>query len=257
MEEKLARIIGHLQFDGWVANKKYARTFFYGNSNLDLINEFVQDIKTVFGLSSFLKKDRDNMYRVYFHSAKIVRELNRITKYHSYTWSVPDFVLNGSETIKIGYLQAFFDDEGHVSKTHIGANYIVIRGTSMNEQGILGIRDLLLSIDIESNVRKFKSGDTSFSPDKPKYVLTITNFQNVLKFYNKITLASKTKQAKIGEFIKNHGKNVMQTQDKIQEVLDLKKYNGYGARRISKITNVPKGTVSHWLRGDRRVKNKV
>ncbi len=78
MKGKIARIIGHLQFDGWVANKKHARVFFYGNSNKDLIHEFVKDVRDVFDLNPTIKKD-GKIWRVCCHSASVVRELNRIS----------------------------------------------------------------------------------------------------------------------------------------------------------------------------------
>ena len=179
MQEKLARIIGHLQFDGWVANKKNARSFFYGNSNIELINEFIKDVKAVFNLESNIVKERSGaLFRVYFHSVKIVHELNKITKFHSYTWFVPEFIINGNEEIKV-------------------YNYIVVRGVSMNHAGIEGIREILRSLDIESNVRKFQNGRTAFSSND-KYVLTITIFDNIRKFHGKIKLTSKKERYHIG-----------------------------------------------------------
>ena len=221
-EELLARIIGHLQFDGAVPKNRHARTLFYGNSNKDLIDEFVSDIMDVFGLRSSITLD-DKLYRVYCYSTKIVRKLNEITNYHSYTWFVPDFILNGSEKIKIFYLQAFFDDEDYISATHKGYVYIVIRGVSVNLNGINSIKILLDSLGIESNVRKFQSGKTSFSKTGFQYVLTITNFNNVSKFAKMIKLTSKKKQSRIDNFIKNHGQNVMRSESEIQKVLEMKK----------------------------------
>ncbi len=249
MEEILARIVGHLQFDGWVANKKNARVFNYSNCNIVLINEFINDVKLVFNLRPFVYTE-GKFCRAFFYSAKIVRELNQLALYHSHIWHVPDFVANGTEKTKILYLQSFFDDEGYASRTHKKCNYLVVRGVSVNLEGLKGIQELLHSIGIESNLKEYSNGKTAFSLNN-KCLISITNFNNIQKFHEKIKLSSKEKQSQIDNFIKYHGKNVMQPNFKIQKVLELKS-NGYGARRISRMLNIPKSTVAHWLRGDRR-----
>lgn len=118
-----ARIIAHLMFDGTLFESKYHYTFRYINSSKELINQFIQDANTTYGLtppSSFEKIQGKNIdtFKVTFLAKEAYLDLLKYSPSYStskYKTSIPLEIMTGNKQIKIEFLRAFWEDEGSIS----------------------------------------------------------------------------------------------------------------------------------------------
>jgi hypothetical protein len=120
----LARIHAHICGDGYLSVKqekdiygpwaKYRRNSIrkkyivgYCNNNQELLKEFQQDVFNVFGLKG--QKIEKNEIRV--SSKRLWEFLKEMGASDSYSWSIPESIINGSKEIQKNWIRAFFDDE--------------------------------------------------------------------------------------------------------------------------------------------------
>jgi len=114
------RIIGHLLFDGTVYNKNYNYIARYINSSRNLIEQFIRDMKEVYGISPTDLEEHSSYSKVTFKSKYLYVDLMNYFK--SYSTSnlsimVPNSIINSNRNIKLEFLKAFFEDEGSISAT--------------------------------------------------------------------------------------------------------------------------------------------
>lgn len=116
------RIIGHILFDGMLTkSKEYNRIARYVNSSKNLINQFIGDVKKVYGLkpTSIETEEGINLptYKVSFSSKLMYQDLLNYLPSYSTTKdiSLPSIILYSDKESKIEFLRTFFDDEGSIS----------------------------------------------------------------------------------------------------------------------------------------------
>lgn len=117
----LARILGHLFFDGSVAftNGKYMLS--YCNSSIELINEFILKVHTLFSLKpakiSKFKGVNLDWYQSTFYSKKAFYFVKRFSSSFSTSKNigVPVEIMTADDSLKESFLLAFWADEGCIN----------------------------------------------------------------------------------------------------------------------------------------------
>jgi len=242
----LGEIIGHLQFDGSVETGKNSRGFYFYSKDFEHVRRFKELINKYFKCGSCIKK-RGSKFIVSGYSAQIVKWLNNSFEFKSNTWKVPNFVINGSDKVKCSYLRSFFDDDGGLSRTNSNGNYVLIRGTSVNKGGILNLQGLLMSLDVSSKIMKRSAA--GFNKDGVYYRIQINGFENLQKFNKKIGFSLSRKQRLLDNYLcSNHN----YPEEIIKKILETRKEMCIGSRKLSKMFNIHRGTIQHWIDGSRR-----
>ena len=148
---RLARIHAHLCGDGMICTYKSSEPdhrnradIVYFNSNPQLINEFREDMRALFGVQMTWIPKR---IRVGVKSLRIARYLLTLSQYHSRRWSIPPLFLDASRRVKIAWTTAFANDEGYVPRDRSW-----IRIKSVNHTGLMQVRSMLDSLQIDSRI---------------------------------------------------------------------------------------------------------
>ena len=121
LSSRKVRIIGHILFDGTMYNSKYHYFVRYINSSKKLIEQFIEDLKTVYGLTpSALESKKDSKlicYAVTFKSKLLYEDLEKyFGSYSSKSVSpIPKIIMDSSKKMKIEFLRSFWEDEGSIS----------------------------------------------------------------------------------------------------------------------------------------------
>ena len=157
----LAKLYGYIYGDGGVYirkdNSQYQLTF--TNTNMALMEDFVKCYANVFGykLKVYVPTDKSNSpcLRVVDGSiipCKIFKDFAGARKYGAADISIPDFIMNGDDDIKYGFLAAAIYSDGSVS----GRNVVYTTcGDKYSDQMML----LLQSLGYHpSKVKSFSKG---------------------------------------------------------------------------------------------------
>jgi len=148
----LARIHAHICGDGclyafrekdcygpWAKYRKnpnYYRTRYiacYTNTNPELLKEFRQDIKEVFGIHG--KKLRN--FDIRMNSKRVWQLLKEMGAGNSHEWFIPKSIIQGLPNVKKNWVRAFFDDEVYFND---GGR---IRVKCVNKKGLQQITEML------------------------------------------------------------------------------------------------------------------
>jgi len=174
------RIIGHLLFDGTVYKKDYHYIARYINSSKELINQFVLDMKKVYGINPtslevFKGKNNLNHHKVSFSCRVLYEDL--MIYFESYSTSnqnirIPNSIMNAEKNIKLEFLRTFFEDEGSIS-----SNYRIM-GDSKSEVIIRQIINMLKEFELLFRLCRYKQ----YTGYMYKIYLPKTK-ENLTKFY--------------------------------------------------------------------------
>ena len=174
--EVLARIHAHLCGDGNLCFYKTSEkdrinraSISYFNTDINLINSFRHDMNSFFGVKMTYSP---RFIKVSIQSLRIANFLSHLGEYGCREWSVPEIVKNSNKNIKLEWIKAFCHDEGYTPK---GKTIIKIK--SMNFNGLQNIKELLISIKIDSWI-------TGMNCDGSWY-LTIRKMNELENFYKK------------------------------------------------------------------------
>jgi hypothetical protein len=170
----LVRILGHCLFDGCVRKDGVI----YTNSSKELIKQFSEDMKKVFGVKPDLirKMFKKSYYWVlYFNYTKISNFLIKFS--HSYSTSstksrIPSFLFDSNPKFISEYLRCFWDDEGAVKSN----GDITGKTKSKNIANQLVKLHNKLGIEIK----------TYFDTKNLAYELYVPRRENLQKFKNSI-----------------------------------------------------------------------
>lgn len=144
-----ARIIGHCMWDGSVA----CDTVRYNNTSRALADEFVNDMKEVYGISpdkmtEIERSGRMKLYVVDYYSKKICDDLYRYTPTYSTKddrCTVPNEIMKSKDKRLIQeFLRSFWEDEGSIS--HNGWIRAKIKGRKIRDQLMLLHRRLGIKV---------------------------------------------------------------------------------------------------------------
>ena len=124
LTEPKIRVIGHLLFDGCVFQSGFGCSIKYTNSSKQLIDQFIRDIKEVYGINKYTLLEREGkfaiIYEVIFRSKLMYEDL--IDYFPSYSTSnntieIPKIIMENEDNLKLEFLRAFWEDEGSISHT--------------------------------------------------------------------------------------------------------------------------------------------
>ncbi len=167
---ELASIHAHVCGDGYVYISKEKRSakslishprknlnnsvwvIAYCNTCKPLIDEFNSDIIKSFNRhGTYIEKKFELRVRGAKH---IMEKLDLIGK-GSYTWFIPDFIINSSNEIRLNWLKAFFDDEAYFK---LKKKAIIVE--TVNGIGMKQISDMLTGFGIQNSFYFIKSKNT-------------------------------------------------------------------------------------------------
>lgn len=199
----LSRIISHLMGDGCVSKKYFA----YYNKNETLINNFKEDINSIFSEVHFITgKVNSGTPFVMVQNKPIFNFLTSIVKdYRGFALEVPDFLK--TKELQIEFLKAIFDDEGCVGlrifkKTNeIKRNVTLCAKSELFLSQIKGILEENFLIKCNKLTKCVKKKDNK---EFDYYVLSITGKENFEKFRDKINFYHPEKKLKLDILINSY-----------------------------------------------------
>lgn len=161
--EDLAKVYAYVYADGGVYVNEEQGTYqlTFTNTNMDLINDFLDCFENVFDDRPNIIQPSGNSpcYRVEIGSRLLTllfKGYHGANKLNAGDMSAPDFVMNGDRQYKLAYLAAAIDTDGHVSNTgHM--NYTTVCEKYANQ-----IKDMVESLGYEASVHYRKSAGTKY-----------------------------------------------------------------------------------------------
>ncbi len=202
LDEKLGTIVGHILGDGSL-DKKYRQVFFT-NLNSELLQEFITNMKFIFGIEPRIWIQES----LGFNKAKWIKRIYDLSKKEKYqvglfypsicgiilhgmlgtfangkNKSITSQIKNAPTSFKKGLLRAIFDDEANVDVPSQ-----MIRFSQDNKILTEELRSMLKEFDIEPNPIR-----TYFRDGKPHQYFNITHIKNYYLFANIIGFTSSNK----------------------------------------------------------------
>ncbi len=180
-----ARIHAHVCGDGHLYVEKGDRgiryVVEYTNKDRELIEEFVNDAKQIYGASpTVIWRRSKRSYIARFKSRYAFQRLTSLGAGSSRSWRDNIEIFGNDESLVTNWLRAFFDDEAYVDTI---TKRITV--TSVNPNGLKDVSILLESIGINPYIYTVMHGKA--------FKLVISRKQNILKYAKKVGFKSKTK----------------------------------------------------------------
>lgn len=196
LTKQKARLIAHLIGDGCVYKCRTDYNIKYEVKDIDLLNQFEDDLFYVYGLKPTLGfnpsgKTGNLIPYVRLRSKRAFEDLKTYCEFDSSNWSVPTQFSCADKDIKIEFLRALFDDEGSVIPQH---NNAIVRLYSINLTGLLQVKAMIEELDIPLKIVP------GFGDKRNVYAITI---KDIKLFYDKLGFHSIRKQARLEQYIKN------------------------------------------------------
>ena len=202
MTKKKAYILGVICGDGYLhRTKNDSYQVALQAVDKDFVLEFSNCIKNVYRLEpSFtkimIKKDNWNdKWQTRICSKEIFYDILEYGMFNTSSWRIPKVIFNSSKKVKCSFIKGFFDSEGCVDKSR------KIVGVSTNKIGLKELKNLLFSLDIESNILKRKSKSAN---RKDLFYLNITCKENIKKYSKFIGFSIKRKMLKLENLLNNY-----------------------------------------------------
>ncbi len=204
LDENMAALIGHAFSDGHVK-----RVFSYSNTERKLVNKVIMLVQ---------KLPINNLtMNSWVHNAKIIRFSSLVKDILAYAGSpignkiiteteIPRWIKKGNKKKKTSFIQAIFDDEGHVGKKDRAVSMCFSKNISLRrnlEEVLCDIRVLLEGFGIKrSTIREGqyyegKNGKTM------NLKLTFYGYQNLKTFQRSIGFTHPKKQKRLDKWVKN------------------------------------------------------
>lgn len=201
-----ARIHAHISGDGYIQKTKSKRSkkellehprinitrdrYYVRYVNMEKISvkQFIKDVKEVFNRK--VVKLRKHEYEVCGKWIYNILKENGALK--SDEWFIPHIIMNSNQIVKKEWLKAFFDDEGHVSRSAI---YLKI----VNKKGIMQVKKLLEEFKIKTRLYK------PIIPQNPNYSISYRIGilgENIVKFSKYINFSYPKKKKQLSILVK-------------------------------------------------------
>jgi len=181
---------------------------FYSNSNIELINGFINDSKQIFGDVEFniRKKTKDsNVYMVSLPPicGKILGQfgLKPGPKVENNP-SIPKFIFHLKEKQIAEFISQIIDDEGSVSiaSRHIKIEFCVIE-TEEKSNLIDNVQRLLFNLGIESSVYQYEEYNSTRGPKRKKWQIEIHSSIQLNRLYSLLNLRHRSKKQKFKKLL--------------------------------------------------------
>ena len=166
---------------------------------------------------------RTDLMKLAMVSSKVLYDALRPYKQKDYHWDIPKF-LTTKESL-FGFLGGIFDAEGSRSTTGLSID-------SKHKENLAKLKDLLQELG-------FIYGAVSIG----KETLLISGFGNIRLFGEETELH--LKKEKVRSLLINRPR--YHPREEYEKVIRLRKENGFGGLRISKVTGIPISTIEDWI----------
>lgn len=174
VSKELLKMAAYVMADGTIHHNHVILT----NSDLNLLNEFLDSVKKVFSVDGFIEKDKKT-YRAVVHSSVIAAVLEKVFEIpkgkKSEKITIPSIVQKCDNKAVAGFLRILYDCESHVSLKEREIEFTTGSGDLAKS-----LPALLLRYGIISGVREKRLKNKIF------YRITIYGKTNFRIFYQKI-----------------------------------------------------------------------
>ncbi len=203
----LANLIGDCSIDSKKIKRENCYDFRYHNTNIDLINRFVEDIKTIFShdLETRIAKPVEGHPPIYY--VKLPAVIGRIISI-LFEEVIHKNVIKIPREFYPEFIGSLFDDEGHAMKSE---PKIFISNTNFNM--LEDTKKMLESLEINSML------------DKNQFKLYIRGRNNVQKFLETIPIVSIKKKQRIIEMLSKFYKYGKERSSQQKQLLILSELN--------------------------------
>jgi intein/homing endonuclease len=243
--EKLASLFGHILGDGCIKSKE--ENAYYTNKSKELKNEFKQAIEELFGI---VVKENFNEERQFYevYPPKTIARFLVLCGFPKgqkvgQIITIPDWIKNGSNEIKIAFIRALYDDEGTV--INIKSNFVVSFG--MNKKKSLLKSHLLFMEEIQKIIFSLGvSPNKIFERKQPGDCIQlgfhIYRRYNLIKFSQIIGFTNTKKQEKLLTAINSY-KTRGRYETKMLILEALKEKNDLKTKELCQIVNRDRDVV--------------
>ena len=226
---QLASLVAHTLGDGSIGEKRFQVE--YKNKSVDLIQNVVEAVKTIFNVEVPVTKCGRDIYTVML-PATIGRILYiagavRGDKTRK-VFDVPEWIKNGDLSVKVSFLRALFDDEGSVYIGSKSSNIKLCMGKSASLSDSLinffnSIRAMLGDFGIKSKEVRIYRKYSAKGEKKLILGFWITGKRNLKIFAQRVGFNSTRKQEKLETAIKSYKRKMWgeEVDDEILKILSI------------------------------------
>ena len=198
------RVIAGILGDGGIPSNR--PNPYYTNSNQNLINGFIEDMRCVFGDLEFSSREIINststITTILDFPSLIQKVFLRIGlksgKKVETNQNIPPFIFNLGEKERFSFITQFFDDEGSVN---ILAKHITFTSSCLERYGASNLlkdaKKLLLTLNIESSIHFSGKYSSLRGEDRKTCKLQINGQFQLKRLYNNLDLKILEKKEKI------------------------------------------------------------
>ena len=231
LSKELAQILANLYCDGSI-EKNNCHVSTYMNGCNELVERFKNNFIQCFGDIDLYERETN------ITNVRIPCFIGRLlyNKFKLYKHKIPIQIKESSKDIKSAYLQAVFDDEGSIHKTH-GQIRIKMKPKSY-------------IVDIQKLVQEFDINTSSVIEELDKrhnrkyYFFSISGFYNIKKFSEEIGFLHPKKKERLAKHLENVKMLSYGYKAKNVVLNVLKKYGPLTVKEIAKKLNRDKRTIN-------------
>ncbi|MEK6940588.1 MAG: LAGLIDADG family homing endonuclease [Nanoarchaeota archaeon] len=244
---ELARLIGYLISDSYVAFTKTSGEATFTNKDYDLLDDYDYLVRRL-GVTPKFTGSRNSIKRLRVNSIEFLRFFNKIEPTllkRSKHKQIPDIIKKSPNFVVKEFIKSYYDAESNVQN-----NKREIKVSSASKDLIYDLRSLLLRFNILSQTHKTIgcATNTIAKTRRPYWTLMISG-KDIVKYSSKIGFTSTAKKRKLDLLLNNKCynpdidviPNLFYVLRKIRTKLRLKQSE----------LGVPRTTYQHYERGDR------
>tara|TARA_Y100000310_G_scaffold218438_1_gene219736 strand:+ start:12515 stop:13690 length:1176 start_codon:yes stop_codon:yes gene_type:complete len=203
------RILAGILGDGCIPKNR--TNPYYTNSDKNLTNGFIEDMKKVFGdieFNSRMVKKKNTIMIILEFSSLVYKIFLKVGlkpgKKVETNQNIPNFIFNLDKIRKFAFISQFFDDEGSVNPL---SKYVKLTYASLERYGkpalIEDIEKLLSHFDIQSSVYPDRVYCSSRGEDRRVWRLQINGQFQLKELYRNLNLRSLEKKRKFESLLKS------------------------------------------------------
>jgi replicative DNA helicase Mcm len=249
IDSDFARYLGYLIGDGYVRFSDTSGVIRFTNSDQDLLNDFENLTKKIFGCKVSNKTNKNNCWDYRWFSVDIVRILQKIfpniTK-KSEGMGIPKLICKSPNYVIKDFLKSIFDCEGHIRKGRREIEF-----SSKSKELIYDIKYILLRFGIVSQVSSsMKCATNTLAKIKRRYYRIRISGEDVIKYFKEIGFVSTKKNEQLNKEIQKNLKinTNLNVVPELKELLSILRKK-YGLSQNS--FEITRSTYQHYEKGDR------
>ena len=203
LDESLAELLGAFVAEGFFGHGYIG--FGIGINEKDFQERILKLMKDVFGIEKVRityrrsKKTRTkNTAVLRFNSIYLVRLFRWLDHAHDDDKRVPRWILASPKSVSAAFLRGLFEGDAHININTSHRTYnISLKSKSLKL--LQGVQILLLRHGILSRIYRVKYFDKRYNKTYTGFILRISGYDNLKKFYDEIGFISREKRRKLEE----------------------------------------------------------